>query len=121
MFCQFLNVTQTITQAVTPAYIQKVTLIFMNTEEEIFFARNKIAINILKELKEKEWMAKPLSQKLNYYRETVSRILKRLEDKKYVICIKPESSNYRPYKITCRGKRIIKEVLNNSNCKNFNR
>lgn len=82
----------------------------MNSEEEIFFARNKLAIIILKELNEKEWMAKPLSQKMKVYRETISRILKRLEINGYAECTKPNSSNFRPYKLTKKGKIILKEI-----------
>ncbi|PIN90539.1 hypothetical protein COU57_03300 [Candidatus Pacearchaeota archaeon CG10_big_fil_rev_8_21_14_0_10_32_14] len=82
----------------------------MDIEEEIFFARNTLAITILKELNEKEWMAKTLSQKLKKYRETISRIFIRLESKGYVKCLKPNSSNYRPYKITSKGRKILSEL-----------
>ena len=83
----------------------------MKIDEEIFFERNKLAITILKELNEREWMAKPLAQKLNKYRETISRILNRLSIWGYVLCTKPDSSNFRPYKITKRGKLRLKEIL----------
>ena len=82
----------------------------MDIEEEIFFARNKLAIIILKELNEKEWMAKTLAQKLGRYRETISRILTRLSKTGYIICTKPNSSNFRPYKITKKGKIRLKEI-----------
>lgn len=86
----------------------------MDIEKEIFFARNKLAITILKELNEKEWMAKTLSQKLGRYRETISRILTRLSGLGYVLCTKPNSSNFRPYKITVKGKKILKQLCANS-------
>jgi len=90
----------------------------MDIEEEIFFARNKLAITILKELNEREWMAKTLAQKLGIYRETISRILTRLSGRGYVICTKPDSSNFRPYKITLKGKRILKQIVRDcSKCK----
>jgi len=90
----------------------------MDIEDEIFFARNKLAIEILKELNEREWMAKTLAQKLEIYRETISRILIRLSKRGYVICTKPTSSNFRPYKITLKGKRIFKQIgLYCSKCK----
>ena len=90
----------------------------MDIEEEIFFARNKLAIEILKELNEREWMAKTLAQKLGIYRETISRILTRLSGRGYVICTKPDSSNFRPYKITLKGKRILKQIcINEQKCK----
>jgi DNA-binding MarR family transcriptional regulator len=90
----------------------------MDIVEEIFFARNKLAITILKELNEREWMAKTLSQKLGIYRETISRILTRLSGRGYVIRTKPDSSNFRPYKITLKGKRILKQIVRDcSKCK----
>ena len=82
----------------------------MDIEEEIFFARNKLAIVILKELNEKKWMAKTLAQKLNKYRETISRVLNRLSNLGYIVCTKPDSSNFRPYKITKKGKIRLKEI-----------
>jgi DNA-binding MarR family transcriptional regulator len=90
----------------------------MNIDEEIFFARNKLAIGILRELDQREWMAKTLAQKLGVYRETISRILTRLSSRGYVICTKPDSSNFRPYKITLKGKRILKQIETySSKCK----
>jgi len=82
----------------------------MDIDEEIFFARNKLAIEILKELNQREWMAKTLAQKLEIYRETISRILIRLSKRGYVTCTKPTSSNFRPYKISLKGKRILKQI-----------
>lgn len=82
----------------------------MNMDEEIFFARNKLAIIVLRELNVREWMAKPLAEKINKHRETISRILNRLANLKYVECTKPSSSNFRPYKITKKGKIMLKEI-----------
>ena len=53
-------------------------------------------------------MAKPIAMELKQYRESISRSLLKLQEKGFVECLKPKSSNYRPYKITRRGKIKLK-------------
>ncbi|MFA5485078.1 MAG: helix-turn-helix domain-containing protein [Candidatus Pacearchaeota archaeon] len=83
----------------------------MNEDEKIFFERNKLAKKVLYMLKDKEFRAVPLSKELNKHRPEISRTLKKLKDKGYVECTKPESPNYRPYKITKKGKSRLKELF----------
>ena len=82
----------------------------LNNEEIEYFTRSKLASKVLEEINKKESMAKVLSEELETYRESISRILLHLEKLKLAECTKPKSSNFRPYKITPRGKLVLKEI-----------
>jgi DNA-binding PadR family transcriptional regulator len=85
----------------------------MDNELQIFFARSKLRIKVLKELEEKEQIASFLAKKLEKHRETVSRILLNLQEKGLAKCTNPDSPNFRSYKITQKGKNILKKILEN--------
>lgn len=82
----------------------------LKNEEIEYFTRSKLAARVLEEINKKEAMPKILAKELDTHRESVSRVLINLEKLKLAKCTKPESSNYRPYKITSRGKLILKEI-----------
>jgi predicted XRE-type DNA-binding protein len=82
----------------------------LKNEEIEYFTRSKLAKKVLEKINEQEFMAKILASELETYRESVSRILLHLEKLKLAECTKPKSSNFRPYKITSRGKLVLKEL-----------
>jgi hypothetical protein len=82
----------------------------LKNEEIEYFTRSKLAHKVLGELNKQESMAKILSEELQTYRESISRILIHLEKLNLAECTKPKSSNFRPYKITLRGKLVLKEI-----------
>lgn len=82
----------------------------LKNEEIEYFTRSKLAAKVLKRINEQDSMAKVLASELETYRESVSRILLHLEKLKLAECTKPKSSNFRPYKITPRGKLVLKEL-----------
>jgi len=82
----------------------------LNNDEYTYFRRSKLAIKVLEKISKNDSMATVLASELELYRESVSRILLKLEELNLAECTKPESSNFRPYKITPRGKSILKEI-----------
>jgi hypothetical protein len=82
----------------------------LKNEEIEYFTRSKLAKKVLEKISLQDSMAKVLSEELETYRESVSRILLHLEKLKLAECTKPKSSNFRPYKITSRGKLVLKEL-----------
>ena len=83
----------------------------MLTNEEIeYFTRSKIALLVLNKINERTYMAEVLSSEIKKHRESISRIFKRLTELGFAECLKPNSSNFRPYKITRKGKTKLKEI-----------
>ncbi len=82
----------------------------LKNEEIEYFTRSKLASKVLEKINEQDSMAKVLASELETYRESVSRILLHLEKLKLAECTKPKSSNFRPYKITSRGKLVLREL-----------
>lgn len=76
----------------------------------IFFARSKIRLEVLKELSNKPQIASFLAHRLKKHREVISRIFLDLQEKGFAKCENPESPNFRYYKITKKGKEVLKEV-----------
>ena len=84
----------------------------INDEIRIFFARSKLRLEVLKSLDEKPQIASFLANKLNKHREVISRIFLDLQQQGLSICKNPQSPSFRYYKITKKGKRILKELSN---------
>ncbi len=82
----------------------------LKNEEYEYFRRSKLAIKVLEKISKNDSMATILASELELYRESVSRILLKLQQLNLAECTKPESSNFRPYKITSRGKLVLKEI-----------
>jgi len=81
-------------------------------EERVFFMRSKLRKEVLKELNKNPTIASILSKRMNLYRETISRVFSDLLDRGYVECSSPNSTNYRFYRITSKGKKVLKELEN---------
>lgn len=82
----------------------------INDDIRIFFGRSKLRYEVLKELNNKPQIASFLAQKLKKHRESISRIFLDLQKEGFAICINSESSNFRKYKITKKGKLVLKEI-----------
>ncbi len=82
----------------------------LSNEEIEFFTRSKTALVILEELDNQSYMAQVLSKKLNKHRPIISRLFGRLKELGFAECINEKSSNFRPYKITKKGKLKLKEL-----------
>jgi len=52
-----------------------------------------------------------IMRKLKQYKSHNSKTLKELQDKELISCINPEERSFKFYKITKKGKEILKEVL----------
>ena len=76
----------------------------------IFFARSTLRLKILKKLNEKPQIASFLAHKMGKHREVISRIFLDLQEKKLAECKNPQSPHFRYYKITKKGKDILKEI-----------
>lgn len=76
----------------------------------IFFARSKLRLEVLKELNKKNQIASFLSHKLKKHREVISRIFLDLKEQELAECKNPNSPHFRYYKITKKGKKILKEI-----------
>ena len=83
----------------------------ISDEIRIFFARSKLRLEILKALGEKPQIASFLGHKLKRHREVISRIFLDLQKIGLAICKNPESPNFRYYKITKKGKIVLKELV----------
>ncbi len=77
----------------------------------IFFARSKLRLEVLKALDKKPQIASFLSSKMEKHREVISRIFLDLQEQGLAKCSNPESPSFRYYKITKKGKEVLKELL----------
>ena len=75
-----------------------------------FIARSKRRLEVFGLLKEKERSQAELMKKTEMYKGHTSRTLKELSDKKLIVCTNPEDREFRFYKITKKGERILEEV-----------
>lgn len=80
----------------------------------IFFARSKLRLRVLKELNKKPQIASFLANKIKKHREVISRIFLDLQKLGFAKCSNPESPHFRYYKITKKGKEILKELTKNN-------
>ena len=79
-------------------------------ELEIFLDRSKIRKEVLEKLDEKEQVAIFLAKKMKKHRSAISRALGELNKKGLVICTNPDESNYKKYKISETGKKLLLEI-----------
>ena len=75
-----------------------------------FIARSKRRLEILKLLEEHELSQVKLTKLTKMYKGHTSRTLKELSEKKLVICTNPDDRSFRAYKITRKGKEILKQT-----------
>lgn len=71
--------------------------------------RSKIKVQILKLLQEPK-TATDLKKIIGVHRESISRALLEMEKKKLVECITPKQPNFRYYKTTKKGEKIIGKI-----------
>jgi len=74
-----------------------------------FIARSKRRLEVLKLLEEREMSQAELMKKTEMYKGHTSRTLKELSNKKFIKCTNPEDRDFRFYKITALGRRILEE------------
>ncbi|MBI1935704.1 hypothetical protein HYS31_04655 [Candidatus Woesearchaeota archaeon] len=84
----------------------------MNDEIRIFLARSKLRAKILQELEDKPQIASFLAKKIKKHREVISRIFLDLQRRKLAVCTNPKAPSFRYYKITEKGKKVLKELRN---------
>ncbi len=78
-----------------------------------FVARSKRRREVLKLLSKVQKISQPeIMRNSKQYKSHNSRTLKELTDKKLITCINPTDRVFRFYKITNKGKEILKEVEN---------
>ena len=82
----------------------------VSDELRIFFARSKLRLKVLKTLGEKPQIASFLAHKIGKHREVISRIFLDLQKQGLAECKNPASPHFRYYKITRKGKRVLKEI-----------
>jgi DNA-binding MarR family transcriptional regulator len=79
-------------------------------DEIAFVKQSKTAIEILKRLQEPKTPSE-LGKQLNLHQQSVSNTLAKLQERELVECITPERHNYRHYKITDKGLKLLKKIL----------
>ncbi len=76
-----------------------------------FVARSKRRIEVLKLLSKVQKISQPeIMRHSKQYKSHNSRTLKELIDNKLISCINPEDRAFKFYKITKKGKEILKEA-----------
>jgi len=83
----------------------------VNDDILIFFARSKLRLEVLKALGEKPQIASFLAHKMQKHREVISRIFLDLREQGLAKCKNPQSPSFRYYKITKKGKIVLKELV----------
>ena len=83
----------------------------MNDELRIFFARSKLRFLVLQELEVKPQIASFLARKIKKHREVISRVFLDLQKRGLAICTNPEVPSFRYYKITEKGKKTLKGLI----------
>lgn len=82
----------------------------ISDEIRIFFARSKLRLKILKELRTKPYVASFLARKMNKHREVISRIFLDLQTRGLAKCKNPQAPSFRYYKITKKGKKVLEKL-----------
>ncbi len=75
-----------------------------------FIARSKRRTEILIALKEKEITQPELRKKNNMYKSHISRSITELTTKKLIFCLNPKDREFKSYKITELGRKVINKV-----------
>ena len=83
----------------------------MDDDIRIFFARSKLRLETLKKLAEKPRIASFLAQDMGKHREVISRVFLDLREQSLAECKNPQSPHFRYYKITKKGRAILKTLF----------
>ncbi len=77
-----------------------------------FVLAGKNRINVLSTLSENTLTPAQILKKVNYtYLTHIIRTLKELNEARLIECVNPEARSYKFYKITQKGKKVIKEAI----------
>ena len=77
-----------------------------------FVARSKRRKELLEILNKSKEISQPEIMRLSkQYKSHNSRTLKELSDKGLIVCVNPEDRVFKFYKITKKGKEILKEAI----------
>lgn len=77
-----------------------------------FIARSKRRKEVLELLgKSKEISQREIMKLSKQYKSHNSRTIKELLNKKIIICINPQDRTFKFYKITNKGRKVLKEAL----------
>ena len=82
----------------------------MDDKLRIFLARSKLRYNVLQELEQKPQIASFLAKKISKHREVISRIFLDLQKRGLALCTNPKAPSFRFYKITEKGKKVLKKL-----------
>jgi len=83
----------------------------MNNELKIFLARSRVRLEVLKFLDTEPQIASFLAKKMKKHREVVSRIFLDLQKHRLAVCTNPHAASFRIYRITARGRNLLKVFL----------
>lgn len=75
-----------------------------------FVLRSKNHIKILQLLKDGQKMSADIERQTKMYKAHVSRAFKELQEKQLIKCANPNDRNFRFYKLTDKGKKVLVEV-----------
>ena len=75
-----------------------------------FVARSKRRTEILLALKERGMTQPEIRKRSNMYKSHVSRSVSELTNKKLIVCLNQKDREFKFYKITELGKKVITEV-----------
>jgi DNA-binding MarR family transcriptional regulator len=75
-----------------------------------FVLRAKNRVKILETLKGKQFISKQIEEETGMYKSHVGRTLKELLSKDLIVCVNPEDRNFKFYKLTTKGNKILKEI-----------
>jgi len=77
----------------------------MNDEMLVFFARSKLRLKVLKELRHKPQIASFLAKRMKKHREAISRVFSDLRERRLAKCVNKRAPHFRHYAITQSGKK----------------
>lgn len=78
-------------------------------EDVSFLKQSQTGIKILRKLKEPKTPTE-LAKELNLHQQSVSNTLSKLQARELVVCITPERHNYRHYKLTAKGEKLLQSI-----------
>ena len=75
-----------------------------------YLIRGKTRIRVLQAISQDPRTATLICKGMEKHRSAVSRILLELEDRELCTCLNPKDKMHRFYKITEKGKKLLKDV-----------
>ncbi len=75
-----------------------------------YVLRAKNRLGILRVLQEGQKISAQIEKQTGMYRSHVSRVLNELLRKKLIKCVNPDDRNYKFYKLTSEGKKVLQQA-----------